>query len=105
MSGRELLCRDHALQFRGQLQQAEGVGDGSPLFAGLLADLVVAEAKFARHAVEGHGQLDRVQVFALDIFDDGELKDLLIVGGPNDDGDVAAILRLTSLRASGVLRR
>jgi len=87
VAGEELFGFDHAPQGLGQLQQADGVGDGDAILAGLLADLIVAEAELARHAVEGQCQFDGVQVFALDVLDDGELKHLLVVGVSGNDRD------------------
>src|SRR5580704_16783156 len=44
--------------------------------------------------VKRGGELDRVEILALDVLNDGELKGLLIVGSPDDDRDLAKPRRL-----------
>ncbi len=44
----------------------------------------MAQAEFARHALKGNGQFDRIEILALNVFHDGELKNLLVVRIPND---------------------
>src|SRR5712691_9917525 len=57
---------DKLLNIRWQLQQPNGVRDGAAFFSGALADLFVAQVQIMSHAVERVGELDRVQIFALD---------------------------------------
>src|SRR5579871_5849345 len=81
MTGGQLFRSHEVADFHGKLQQSYGIGYRSPLLAGLLADLVVTKSEFGSHALEGEGQLDGVQVFALNVFDDGEFEHLFVAGG------------------------
>ncbi len=68
---------EQKLDLAGEFQEAEGVGDGGAVLAGSAGDFVMVEAVVAVKLIEGVGDLDRVQVFALDILDEGDLEELV----------------------------
>ena len=75
-----------ALDAGGQFQQAHGVGDGGAAFADFLGNFVLFQAEFLGKALVGDGFFDRVEVLALDVFDEGELEHLLVPGLADDHG-------------------
>ena len=87
MAGREPALGDELLEVAGKLEQAEEVRDGGAVFAGAMADLVVAEVKFACEAFESQGGFDGVEVLALDVLDEGDFEEAVVGEFLNDDGD------------------
>jgi hypothetical protein len=69
----------------GKLQEAEEIGDRGAILAGTLGHLLLCEAKVACEALIGAGLLDWVEVFTLEIFNNGDFHRLL-VGDLADDG-------------------
>ena len=69
-----------------EVEEADGVGDGGATFADFEGDIFLAEMEFLGEASEGFGFFDGVEVFALEIFDEGEFEDFLIGSFANDEG-------------------
>ena len=108
----ELGGLDHGEHFGGKLEQAQEVGDRGAVLAGALGHLLLGEAEVAGEALEGAGLLDRVEVLALEILNDGDLHRLLVGDLADDGGDGGlagalrgepAALAGDELEASGVL--
>ncbi|OHA88862.1 MAG: hypothetical protein A2829_01420 [Candidatus Zambryskibacteria bacterium RIFCSPHIGHO2_01_FULL_43_60] len=57
-----------------QRKNAQGVGDILAAFANFLTNLMMFEIEFFHQAVEGAGTINRTQVLALNILDDGEFE-------------------------------
>ncbi len=70
-----------------EFQKADGVGDGGAVLTGALGDLLLCEAELIREALEGVGLLDRVQVLALEVFDERHLERDFLGNVANDDGN------------------
>ncbi len=96
----------------GELEQAQEVGDRGAVLAGALGHLLLGEAEVAGEALVGAGLLDRVEVLALEVLDDGDLHRLLVGDLADDGGDGGfagalggepAALSGDELEASGVL--
>ena len=60
-----------------QLEQAQGVGDGGAALADALTDLGLGKRKFVDEGLEGGGFFERVEVGALEVFDQRQLDQLL----------------------------
>ncbi len=81
----ELIGLDHGEHLGGELEKAQEIGDRGAVFAGALRHLLLGEAEFAGEALVGAGLLDRIEILALEVLDDGDLHRLL-VGDLADDG-------------------
>ena len=88
VSGAEFGVGDHLLEVLGQLEEADEVDDGGAVFAGAEADLFGAEIQLGGHAGEGGGGFDGVEVFALDILDQGNFEEAVFGDFADDDGDL-----------------
>ena len=108
----ELVGLDEGENLVGELEQAEEVGDRGAVLAGALGHLLLGEAEIAGEALVGAGLLDRVEVLALEVLDDGDLHRLLVGDLADDGGDGGfagalggepAALAGDELEASGVL--
>ena len=86
MAHGEALLGDEELYMLGQAEEAKHIGDGAALFAGAFADLIVAEVQFAAEAFEGVGDFNRVEVFALDVLDEGNFEEAVVGEVLDDDG-------------------
>lgn len=73
--------------FRRELQEAHQVGDRGTVDFQTSGEIVLRAMMLVEVALEGEGFFDRVQVFALEVFDDGELGDEAIVGLAESSGD------------------
>ena len=73
---------------RSQLEEAEGVGDGGAAATDLLGDLFLGEFELGLELGVTGGFLQRIQVLALEVLDEGEFEDLAVGGGPFDDGNL-----------------
>ena len=78
-----------------QLEQAHEVGDGRAVLADADGHLVLGEAEVAAQALEGARLLDRVEVLAQQVLDDGHLHGLLVgdVADERGDGGEAGLAR------------
>ena len=75
-----------ALDARGEFQQPHAVGDGGAALADFLGDVVLAEPEFLGKPLVGDGFFNRVEVFALNVFDEREFEHLLVPGFADDNG-------------------
>ena len=80
-----LLASSEVQDFFGEFEEAEEVCDRGAVLAGALGHLLLGEAELAGEALVGAGLLDRIEVLALEVLDDGDLHRLL-VGDLTDDG-------------------
>src|SRR5258706_1881270 len=78
MAGREPAIADHRLHALRQFEQPDGIGDVAAALAHLLGDLLLGVAEAVQQLVIGRGLLDRVQIRALNIFDDRKLERLSV---------------------------
>jgi hypothetical protein len=85
VAGRELSLGDHALDGRGQLEEADGVGHGGSALADPGRHLFVGQAEVLDQPLEGRGLLEGREVLPLDVLDQCLLCDAAVVG-PADDG-------------------
>ena len=79
--------RDGGLDSRLQLEQAECVRDRRSGSANLSGDLVLGQAEFLAELAKGVRLLDRVEIFPLDVLDQGQLELFPIGQLPNDGRD------------------
>src|SRR6185369_1124925 len=70
VTGGEATVSDQLLEIGGKLEEAGEVDDGGPILARAAPDFFSSQVEFLSHAAEGHGRLDRIQVFTLDILDE-----------------------------------
>src|ERR1019366_1961383 len=87
VSEAELGGFDQGEEFGGELEEAQEVGDGGAVLAGTLRHLLLGEAEFAGEAMKGAGLLDRIEVLALEVLDDGDFHGLLVGDLADDGGD------------------
>jgi hypothetical protein len=78
MAHGEAVLSKEILDVGGELEEAEGVGDGATVFAGATGDVVMAEVELAREAVEGVGDLDGVEILALYVLNQRDFEQVLI---------------------------
>jgi hypothetical protein len=90
----ELLDRDF------EFEKADGIGDCGAVFAGALGDLLLGEVKFVGEALEGVCLLDRIEVFALEIFDEGHLHRHTFGYVADDDGYAVQLCALCGAPAT-----
>jgi len=83
--GNAILCKP-ALDLLMKIEQAHAIGNGGAALAHLLGDVFLAQAKFPGQAREGVCFFDRVEVLALEVFDEGQLEDILVGSFADDDG-------------------
>lgn len=83
----DFLAEDAALDSLGEFEEAEGVGDGGARFADALGDGFLGEVKFFDESLVGDGAFHGGDVFALNVFDDGDFERGLAGGSSDDDGD------------------
>ena len=75
------------LHRRRRIQQAHRVGDRHAALADARGDHLVRHLEFLCQVLVGFGFLDRVQVGALDVFDQRQLEQLLVRGVTDDHRD------------------
>ena len=73
MTGGEGTVGDEAGRFLGQIEQAEGVCHGAAGFADLGGDAFLREAEAVHELAVRGGLLERGEVLALEVFDEGVL--------------------------------
>ena len=84
MSQSEVAFFEQVLHILGQLQQTYEVGNRGPVFSRTGGNLLLREAEFMAQALEGTRLLNRVEVFTLEVFNDGDLHRLSIGDFLND---------------------
>ena len=70
-----------------EFQQAQEVGDGGAALADLSAQLFLGEAALINETLVRDGHFDGVEVLAVDVLDEGELKHLFVVGDTDECRD------------------
>ena len=85
MTHADLAVPNQFLDFRAQLQQADQVGDGRACPPDPLGNLFVGLAQTIRQSAQGPGFVDRVEVFPLDVLDQGHRR-RFVVGQITDNG-------------------
>gem|GEM_PF-2117738 len=76
------------LEFAGQAQEAQGIGDGDAASADLGGNVFLSEAELFDELGVAFGFFDGVETFALEILDEHPLEDGGVVGFPDNDGDL-----------------
>ncbi len=76
---RDVAFLHHLLHVGRQLQQADQVGDGRAIDLDAAGQLFLRALILINVSLERLGFFDRVEVFALDVFDDGQLGHLAVV--------------------------
>ena len=90
VADREQALHDPGLHLRVEIEQPHGVGDRGAALPDLLRDLFLAHPEFSREPRVTLRFLDRVQLGALQIFDQRKLEDFEIGRLPNDNGRFAS---------------
>src|SRR5580700_7955948 len=89
MAHAEAMFGNQELDFLRELQEAYYVGDRSTVFSGTAADFLMREAEFAAETLVGVGGFDWIEVFALNILDEGKLEHPRIRDILDDDGHLS----------------
>ena len=82
VAGGQLAVGDQPLDRRGQLEQAQGVGDRRPALADPAGHLVVGEAEVLDELLVGRRLLERVEVVAVEVLDQGLLERAVVARRP-----------------------
>ena len=83
MPHREVACRDIGPDVLGQFQQTQKVGDRRAVLADRVGDIVLRQLEFVGQAPIGLRFIDRVQVLALDVFDESHFEERPLLSGPD----------------------
>jgi hypothetical protein len=75
--GKAMLGEEH-LNITGEPEQAEHIGDRGPVFARTLRYLFMTELVFTCQAVEGLGDLNGIQILALDVLNEGDFHEAVV---------------------------
>ena len=70
-----------------QLEQPKKISNRRTIFAGLFGDLFMPQSVLRLQTFEGRRDLNRIQVFALDIFDERELEQFIALDDPDQCGN------------------
>ncbi len=104
VTGGDAAFLEQVLDWLFELEQANGIGDRGAVFAGALGDLLLREVKFVDQALKGVRLLDRIEIFALEIFHQRHLERHFLRARRGRRREREAGPR-AALRASGVRRR
>ena len=85
----EQILHDPGLDLRVEIEQAHRVRDRGPALPDLLRDVFLAHPKFVRQPRVGLRFLDRVEIGALQVFDQRQLEHFQVGRLPNDGGRFA----------------
>ena len=85
MTNTQLSVADRFPDGFGQFQEAQGVGHDSPGFADPFGDVFLGELELGGQMGISDGFLDRIEVFPLEILDQGEFHYLAVGGFPDHD--------------------
>jgi hypothetical protein len=69
----EIAVDDHCSDLLGEPQQPQGIGDRGAVLSDALGERILRVAMFFEQMVESLCELDGVQVFALNVLDEGKL--------------------------------
>ncbi len=87
MAGAEAVFPKPLLDFGGEPEQPEHIGDGRAVLSDPAGDLFLGHSKLENKLVVGLSFLNRVQVFALQIFDEGDLQGRMFARFAHDGGN------------------
>src|SRR5260370_13839438 len=87
VTGGEFAVGDELLDVLRELKQAHQIDDRGTVFAGAQADGFGIQVEFGRHTGEGAGSFHRVEIFALNILDQGDLEQPVLGDFADHDGD------------------
>ena len=68
-------------------QEPQEVSDGGALFASALGDLLMAQAVVRGQAVKGGRDFDRVEIFALNVFNQREFQEPVAIHSADEGGN------------------
>ena len=88
MADGEASLAQKGLQLGRELEEAQGVGDDDAALADLGGGLLLSQVELPDQLGVAPGFLDGVEVFALEVFDEGQLQGGAIIGLADDDGDL-----------------
>src|SRR5262245_15372345 len=74
MAHAQAVLSHQLLDFAGQFEEANQVGDGSSFFSRTLSDFLMAQVILRREAIEGVSDFDGREIFALDVLDQSHLE-------------------------------
>ena len=83
----DFLGVDGFLNFNGEVEETDQVGEGGAVEAEAAGELFLGAAVSGEIVAEGGGFFEGVQVFALEVFDHSELADALVVELHDPGGD------------------
>jgi hypothetical protein len=66
------------LKILGELQESQEIRDRAAIFAGPQANLLRAQLKFISQPGKGVGCFDRIEIFPLDVFDQGDFQQTVV---------------------------
>ena len=96
----DLFCANGNLHWPRQLKESHIIGDGTSVLSETISKFFVGEIAFFNKSLEGNGNLDGVQVFALNVFDQGHFEQRLVVCFPNVCWDFLKIRELRRSKAT-----
>src|SRR6267378_1602801 len=86
MTDRKPPLSDVFLNRGSQLKQPQSVGDYRAAFANLRGNFFLLELKLLDQLSIALGFLDRIEILALEVFDERQLEDIAVVRLAHDDG-------------------
>ena len=84
----DALILESDLNLRRELKQTQVVSHRSALLAHALAELLLRKTVGVDQPLISEGRFDGVQIFALDVLNEGQLSDILVFGGLDVGGDL-----------------
>ena len=88
MTGAEYARRDTLLHDRREIEQPEGVADVRAGAAYLLRELLVGGAEVVKQLLVGRCLLERVELLAVQVLDQGVPEQVVVLGLLNDGADL-----------------
>ncbi len=94
MAHGEAAVVDHISDWLGEVEQAQVMGDGAAVFAHAKGEFVLGEAELFHEGAVALGAFDGVEIFPLDVFDEGHLGLGVAIDIADDGGDVGVTGKL-----------
>ena len=104
MAGRDGAVGQGPLHPGGQLEEPQGVGDGGPALAHPAGHLLVGVAELVDQLLEGGRLLQRVEVLAVEVLDQGLLQ-AVDIGDASAPAPASSAARPAGPPATGAHRR
>ena len=92
--------RDVAADFFGQLQQPQVVRDRRAILADLRRDVVLLQMEFIDEPLIRGGRFHRIEIFALDVFDQRHLEQPLVLRCGTSLTTIGTLVQLGELRGA-----